>query len=380
MPKRKPPPKTNDRTHGEGSIVEVSPGVFRAWTAPDELGKRRSKRFASRAEAHRWLVGDPEPAVLYVGDYLERWLTLREPTLRGRTPQTYQQFVGYAEDGPAPISVIPLATLTTDDCQAWLNGLLKTHTRYAVKVTRGIVSSALNAAVPALIPANPMKATRLPTPDERPVKAWSHAEVARLLEAARGTSHAIWFAFAIGTGLRLGELRALVWSDIDFTEMTVRVSKSMDNNTNEVGPPKTNRSRTVDIPEELIPELRAHKLRQAPGNEYVFGHDGRAYNPTAYRYWLRATCLRAGVHDAEEKTLGVHSTRHTAASLLLSQNVEPIEVAHMLGHASLATTLNIYGHWIPRQRRRTASALGRVLASVSGDLHRDLHRETAATR
>lgn len=386
---KRPPPKTNERTHGEGSIQEVSPGVFRAWRPPDEHGKRTSRRFDSHAKAHRWLVGEPEPDVLYVGAYIERWLELRAPTLRGRTVQTYQQFCGYAWDTDAALAGLPITALTTDDCQAWLNGLLETHTRYSVDVCRGIVSAAFNDAVrKGLILINPIRGTRLPNPEEQPPKAWTRDEVARLLLGARGSPHAIWLAFAIGTGLRLGELRALEWPDLDLDRMTVRVSKSIDDNTDALGPTKTGRIRIVDIPEELLPELRAHHLRQAPGNQLVFGHDGRPYNSRNYRRWLWRLCLRVGVHDAQKHTLSVHSTRHTFASISLADPECALpDVQQALGHAKLSTTLNIYGHFINHEQRRTAKATGRVLAGLVGvaeavpvHLHRNLHRAAASTR
>lgn len=377
MAKPKPTPtKTHERTHGAGSIVEVAPGLFRAWTPPDDDGKRKSKRFTSRDSAHRWLVGEPEPLILYVGAYLEHWLTLRAPSLRGRSVQTTAQFLGYAGETDAPIATLPLGALTVDDSQAWLNGLLLTHTRYSVSVTRGYVSAALNSAVErGLIPTNPLRGTRLPRPDERPPKAWTHAEVGRLLAAAEGSHHAIWLAFAIGTGLRLGELRALEWPDLDLAALTVRVSKSLDNNTNAQGPTKTGRSRVVDVPDELRAQLVEHKARQKHGERYLFGHDGRPYRPQTYRGWLSRLCARSGV-----ASLGPHSTRHTFASLALADPECFLpDVSHALGHASIATTLGIYQHFVDHQKRRTALALGRVLAAPV-ELHRDLHRDEAATR
>jgi integrase len=356
----------HQRRHGEGSITTAGTGVWRAFKPPDATGRRSSRRFTSRDAAHRWLVGEPEPIVLYVGQYLARWLKLRAPTLRGRSVQTYEQFLGYADDTDAPLTSIPLAELTSDDCQAWLNALLRTHTLDSVRVARSVVSAALNAAsLSGLVPSNPMRGTKLPKPGEREARAWTPAEVGRLLRAAEGSHHAVWLAFAIGTGLRLGELRALEWSDLDLSRLTVRVSKSLDNNSNARGPTKTGRARTVDIPEELRAALVEHKVRQPAGQRLVFGRDARPYRPQTYRDWLKRLCLRAGV-----EVLACHSTRHTFASLALADPECALpDVSHALGHAQMATTLNVYGHFISHEQRRTARALGRVLAPAS-EMHR----------
>ena len=177
--------------------------------------------------------------------------------------------------------------------------------------------------------------------------------------------------FCLGTGVRLGESRALLWSDVDMVRQTATIRASLDNNTSVRGPTKTRKIRTVDIPDEVLPALRAHQLRRKPGELLVFGHDGRAYRPLSYRSWLRTRAREAGVPD-----LSCHATRHTFVSLALDAGVPIQDISRAIGHAKISTTQDVYAHYIGDGLRRTATALGAALSNrLSGP-----QRETRASR
>lgn len=100
------------------------------------------------------------------------------------------------------------------------------------------------------------------------------AEVTRVVvsrsKTPEGTPHEAWVLFSLGTGVRLGEARALLWEDIDLRARTATIRASLDDQTNERGPTKTRKIRTVDIPDEIIPILVAHRARQQPA---TISHD-----------------------------------------------------------------------------------------------------------
>jgi integrase len=209
-----------------------------------------------------------------------------------------------------------------------------------------------------ILPRNPLKDVLLPRAVDQPPKAWTREQLDRLIAASATDPQQVWLLVSVGTGIRVGEARALLWSDVDLRDRTLSITKSVHAKKNTIGPTKTGKHRVVDLPDELVPVLLAHRARQAPSATYVLGnrHD-RPHSISAYQAAITRLCRTAGV-----PRLTPHSTRHTAASIMLSQNVSPAEVAGQLGH-SIATLLTTYAHLINAGERRGAKALGAVFAA-----------------
>jgi integrase len=360
-PKKLPPPepKRHERRRGEGTVREVRPGVYRAWRArvhhADGTSGRPSRTFSgpqAEARAALWAAGGAEPQLLLLGAWLDRWLALRRPTL---DPSTYALY-RTAVQACAPLAARPLAQITADEWQALTNALLTRWSRKTVAVWRGNITTALRAAIPTHLDANPLAGVKLPRAEDRPPKAWTQAEVDRLLAAAAGHHHEPWLLFCLGTGVRLGESRALLWADVDLVARTATIRASLDNTTAERGPTKTRRIRTVDLPDELVPVLAEHRKRQPVGQQLVFGHGRESYRGSTYRVWLRRLCARASVAP-----LSPHATRHTFVSLALDAGVPIQDISRALGHATIATTQTVYAHFLGDGLRRAAKALGAAL-------------------
>lgn len=154
------------------------------------------------------------------------------------------------------------------------------------------------------------------------------------------------------TGIRIGELLALEYSDIDFEGCTISVSKSCQRIKGKdiITPPKTPGSiRTISIPEFLRDELKDY-TRQLYG---LGGHD-RIFPCTRdfFRYHMRC-----GTKDGDVKKIRIHDLRHSHASLLIELGFSPLAVADRLGHEKVETTLNIYSHLFPHKRDEVAQKL-----------------------
>ena len=355
--------RTHERSWGQGTVRLVRPGKWRAWRArvrlPDGTSQRPSRTFTG-ADAERrakaWAGGDVMPDVLLVGHWLDQWLALRTPRLRPFTVRAYRRHIANA----GPLALRPLAEVTTDEIQAQANALLRRFTRSDVVNWRACLSSAFLAATARrLRPDNPLVGVQLPKAIDAPVKAWSAEEVQRLAEAARGSPHEAWLWLALGTGGRMGELRALERTDVDLRDRTVTYSKSLSPYTDELGPTKNGKTRVVAIPEEALALVVAHLARLPAREQRVFAspHRRGPYRPTTYCAWIATLCAVAAA-----RPLTPHATRHTFATLALDAGVPLKEVSEDLGHADVAITAKIYSHAVRKQRRGAASALGQVLS------------------
>lgn len=359
------PRRSHERRHGEGSIREVRPGVYRAWRARVHrqagTSTRPSRTFQGPGAAERaalWARGDPEPTVLYVGQWLERWLSLREPRLRVRTRESYRAHVKWCGE----LRLRPLADVTEEDWQQLANRLLDERALGSVRNWRATISSALQAAVPRHLPSNPLAHVELPRASERRVRAFTADGLVALLQAAAGHRHELYLRLSLGTGLRLGEIRGLTWDRVDMAERTLLIDSALDQVSSAVGPTKSGRIRTVDLPDQLLPLLRAQRARQQPGERYVIGSGrrGRPLGASTLRDFMVRLCERAGV-----RLLGPHALRHTFASHSLDAGVPLKEVSETLGHSNVAITAQVYSHAVKRRRRQAADAMGSLLESLS---------------
>jgi len=243
-----------------------------------------------------------------------------------------------------------------------------------VRNCHGVLHRALDRAVQwHQLAANPADGVDLPQRRPREMNALS-PEQARTVLAAVATDPlcALW-TLMLTTGLRQGELLALRWRDVDLeagrlavvansVRLTRRTRVLLGVVTAEPlrGDPKTARSRrVVEMPALAVDALRRHRLEctVVSLSGHVFTRpDGRVLAvQTVYDRWRRLL-ERAGV-----PVVRPHDARHTTATLLLGQGVHPKLVSEMLGHATVAITLDLYSHATPAMHREAATTLDALL-------------------
>lgn len=154
------------------------------------------------------------------------------------------------------------------------------------------------------------------------------------------------------TGMRIGELLALTYNDIDFEAQTIRVCKSYQrfDKRDVITTPKTPKSnRNISIPNFLVEDLKEY-------TEKLYGimADGRIFQCT--KSYLTAEMTR-GIKNSGGKRIRVHDLRHSHASLLVEMNFSPKEIAERLGHEKIETTLNTYSHLYPNKQAQLANRL-----------------------
>ena len=176
---------------------------------------------------------------------------------------------------------------------------------------------------------------------------------------------------AVATGMRQSELLGLRWSDIDFDASVVRVRvqlKRLLDGTWVLKEPKTRRSRRqVAIAQPALEALCQHRARQVE-ERLVVGPAWRdqdlvfssgAGHPLFARNVVRS--FKALLEKGALPDIRFHDRRHTCATLLLIARVNPKVVSEMLGHASVAITLDIYSHVIPDMQQDAAATMASLL-------------------
>jgi integrase len=173
-------------------------------------------------------------------------------------------------------------------------------------------------------------------------------------------------------GLRLGELTALEWTDIDFGEETISVSKQLQHmpglGTYEMDSTKSESgNRTISMPARLVNLLKEYKAWQDEEkikreNKWIESHklftkeNGELIHPDTPSKWFTKFIKRTNLPK-----LTFHQLRRTNAALLISMGVDAAAVSKRLGHSKISTTADIYGHALKRYDKEAADKLGSLI-------------------
>ena len=177
------------------------------------------------------------------------------------------------------------------------------------------------------------------------------------------------YRFLLATGLRIGEALALNWSDINFNEMTVSVNKtivqSMKSADKIQNSTKTSESeRIVTLDNSTISFLKDWRKCQSSNNitlldSLIFSYEGHSYT-----YASEIGHLIKHFNKAEVTNIGFHGFRHTHASLLMNNDVNPKEIQKRLGHADYSITMNTYSHLAKSKEKETAEKFSSILKAL----------------
>jgi integrase len=311
-----------------------------------------------------------------VEQYLDSWLRETLPgTVRPSTEASYRYLV--TRHIVPEIGKIRLEKLTPNDLRALLRDKSKELSERGrplsartVQYIHAVLRRAFEQARrDELIDRNVASLVSAPRGKRKEVEPLDPDEARKLLDAARDNRLYALYAVAVALGLRRGEALALRWEDIDFDARTLRVSGSLQRINGElvVSEPKTARSRrTIPLPNVCVEALIRHRANQAkekleapiwPRPELVFATSvGTPIEPRNLVRHFEALCKRAGIRKVR-----FHDLRHTCASLLLAQGVEPRVIMDTLGHTMIGTTLNLYTHVLPATQRDAADRMDDVL-------------------
>lgn len=217
-----------------------------------------------------------------------------------------------------------------------------------------LASAVFDAAVrDQFIAVSPVRGVTLPKLEHREVRFLSEDEMADLLAAVEPESWLL-VATAAYTGLRFGELCGLQADSLDLLKRRLRVTQTLRDVQGQLslGPPKTAAGkRTVTLPASLADALAQH-LKGSVGFVFTAPEGGPIRRSNfRRRVWTPATS-QAGLAG-----LRFHELRHTHVAMLIAEGEHPKVIQARLGHASIRTTLDLYGHLMEGLDEAAAAAL-----------------------
>jgi integrase len=306
-------------------------------------------------------------------EYASRWLAQIKPSVKPRTVAGYKKII---DDHVLPTlgdaKVIQLHRAQVKDFLAFKlsQGLARNTVRNIHAAVRAMLHAAIDDGILLSNPAERLgrqlrlltsKATR-----QEEIKAMTKDQRRRFLEVAAGTMpnfYPMFFTLA-GTGMRLGEVLALQWGDVDVQNRESRVARAFSQGKLET--PKSGHGRTVDLSQALADTLERLELerkaetlrrgwREIP--PWVFCSEaGTPYDERNVRRAMYRVLKKAELPGH----FSPHCLRHTYASLLLQQGESPAYVQRQLGHASIQLTVDTYGKWLPMGNKAAVDRLDDV--------------------
>lgn len=313
---------------------------------------------------------------IVLSEYLNRWLNdFIKNNFASNTFSSYSNIINrYIKPNIGHIELSKLKPLHIQSLYNHMFNDLKLSSS-TINICHSIIHSALKQAVKwELLDCNSADAVKPPKKEKMKFNILNAEQVNNLLKTIKNTLFYLPVLLAVTTGMRRSEILALRWNNIDLDKGLIFVENQIiftGKNKFELLPCKTSNSeRTILMLPYTIPLLKQHKKNQlekklALGTKY---HDfnfvctkdtGYPYNPK-YISTKFYDLIRRRNSKYNIPIIRFHDLRHTHATLLIEQGVNPKIIAERLGHKSIRTTLDIYSHVLPNMQQDAAIRLNDV--------------------
>jgi len=382
------------RGNGEGSISQRKNGTWEAKITL-ENGQRKSLYGKTRKEVQEKLkiaLREQQQGILVTApqqkleQFLREWLEkTQKHDVRPRTYERYEEIVR--------LHIIPilghhyLQKLTPHHIKSFyakkLDGGFKART---VASFHNVLHKALDTAVKwNLLTSNPCDRVDPPHVEEYEAQPLDLEQIKKLLAVARDSSIEALLTLTLATGLRRGEILGLKWQDINMKAGTLQIKRILSRVPSKLksegkrgyieANTKTKKSRrSIIIAPFALEALKKHRERQLAikGEAGPLWHErdlvfctsiGTSVNPDRD---IRIPFKKL-LQKAELPNVRFHDLRHSAATLLLGMGIHPKIVQEMLGHSSIAITMNIYSHVLPTMQQEAIEKLNEVFENLSED-------------
>lgn len=363
------------RGQNEGSIRKRKDGKWEARVTtgknPDGTQRRKSLYGKTRQEVsikmadllndlHKGTLIDPTSKT--VAEWLDEWM--RDYKKLQLKPMSYINYMGYIDRQINPmLGNYKLMDLRTETVQRFINDLMKMD--LATGTIHGIVkvlkSAVKQAYINGMISKNVTFGVIMPKNEKSSRKAFTPEQQAVFMEAAKDNVHGAAFILSLFTGMRIGEVLGLRWSDVSFEKNYLQVNrtavviKDLDNPDSkwhtDFGTPKTKSSvRTIPLKPSIVSLLQKVKDEQAEfrlrlgkgyeDNDLVFSTaTGKPFDLRNIQRVFKVICEKADLQGFTP-----HCLRHTFATSGYAQGVDIKVLQEILGHANINGTANTYTH------------------------------------
>lgn len=348
---------------------------------PNGERKRFSKTVRTKQEAkeverqmlNQLTTGGIQKATpVTVQAWVNTWLTVHKPNIEATTRAGYEEKIrNYII--PA-MGNYPLANLNQTIIQTWVNNLKDQGLapRTIKNAFQCLHASLKKAAELGMIPNNPASNIVLPKLEEYNAEILTDEEIQAAIEAAKGTSCFLMVFLCLAAGVRRGELDALKWQHIDLDKGIIQIVDNrvaVKGGTTTKAPKSKSSKRTLTIGPSVCEVLNQAKAEYeedraayGPGFKtegYVLHlKDGSPYHPDSLsQKWRRFRSK----HKLKECRM--HDLRHSCATSMIANNVDPKTVQKRLGHSSYKTTMDLYVHRTQAMDDHAAEVMDKVVCS-----------------
>ena len=304
-------------------------------------------------------------------EWLDDWLEYYvKPTVKVKTYSRYFEIAkthlipklgGYDLDALKPIIIQRFIT------QLMQSGNLRTGQGLSANSINGIIIVIKNSLATAfrlgMVEENAADKIKRPRTEEKTVSCFSALEQKKIEQAVMTDKRdkMVGIILCLYTGLRLGELLALEWRDIDFSKCELSVNKTCHDGKDQLGnyrkiidTPKTSGSkRVIPVPKQIIPLLKDIKKRSQ--SSYVIANGVKEISIRSYQrsFSLLQEKLKISHH-------GFHALRHTFATRAIECGMDVKSLSEILGHKSPTVTLNRYVHSLMAHKKEYMNRLGKL--------------------
>jgi integrase len=296
------------------------------------------------------------------------WLKTKKPNLRH---STYKQYKGHLENHLKPFyEGYRINRINYDKVENFISNCFDKNITIATmkKIIINLGAIMTYAVRKRYVDYNPVRDAeklkgRSEHDENKELDILKPADILSLFDAAPDLKHKTLFMAAVTTGLRQGELLGLKWIDIDWFNNQIHVNRTY--NHFRFYEPKTKTSkRRVDVPPQMMKQLKEWKIA-CPSNDLDLVFPNETGKPMSALNMYNRKFLPS-LKKAKLNKIRFHDLRHTWASLLMDQDENIKYIQKQMGHASIKTTIDTYGHLMKDVNKEAASRLGDAIFKQDG--------------